>query len=74
MIRAVFHLETVVRPTTEFQDARLLVEGEVLDVDLAARLVNGGRLPLDQAAVVHGRLRGQRHLEVPVRAKSHTRT
>lgn len=64
------HLEAVVRPRAELEDARLLVEGEVLDVDLAARLVNGRRFPLDQAAVVHRCLGGQRHLEVPVGAKS----
>ena len=40
---------TVVRPGPELHPAELFVEGEVLDVHLAGGVVDGGRLPLDQA-------------------------
>lgn len=62
------HLKTVVGPRAEFHNARLLIEGEVLDVDLAGRFVNGGRAPLDATRVVERRLRRQRHLEIAVGA------
>lgn len=64
------YLEAVVGPRTELEYAGLLVEGEVLDVDFAGGLVYRRRLPLDQALVVDGGLRGQGHLEVSVRAAS----
>lgn len=61
------YLESVVGPGAELHDAGLLVEGEVLDVDLARGLVDGGRAPLHAPRVVQRRLGGQRHLEVAVR-------
>ena len=48
------NLESVVCPAAELEHARLLVEGEVLDIDLATGFVDGRRLPLDQPAVIHG--------------------
>lgn len=62
------YLEAVVRPTTKFEDASLLVEGKILDIDLARALVYGRRFPFDQALVVDSGLGGQGHLEIPVRA------
>ena len=62
------HLEAVVGPAAELHDAGLLVEGEVLHVDLARGLVDGGRLPLHEAVVPQRRLGGERHLEVAIRA------
>lgn len=62
------HLEAVVSPRAEFHHARLLVEGKIFDVDLAGRLINRRRLPLDPTRIVEGRLRRQRHLEVTVGA------
>ena len=64
------YLEAVVGPRTELEYAGLLVEGEVLDVDFTGGLVYRRWLPLDQALVVDGGLRGQGHLEVSVRAAS----
>ncbi len=61
-------LETVVRPAAKLHDARLLIEGEVLDVDDAGGLVDGGRLPLHQAVVPQCRLGRQSHLKVAVGA------
>lgn len=61
------YLKAIVCPRTELHDAGLLVEGEVLDVDLARGLVDGGRAPLHAARVVQRGLRRQRHLEVAVR-------
>ena len=61
------YLESIVGPAAELHDAGLLVEGEVLHVHLAGGVVDGGRLPLHPPLVVQGRLRGQRHLKVPVR-------
>lgn len=46
-------LESVVRPAAKLEDARLLVEREVLDVDFTAGLVDGRGFPFDQARVVH---------------------
>jgi len=45
------YLRSVVSPRAEFHVARLLVEREVLDVDLAEGFVNGRRFPLDGAVV-----------------------
>lgn len=64
------HLEAVVRPTAKLHDTRLLVKREVLDVDLARALVDGGWLPLHPACVVEGGFRGQRHLEVAIRTEN----
>ncbi len=41
------HLVAVVGPWAELHDAGLLVEGEVLHVHLARRVIDGRRLPLD---------------------------
>ena len=60
------YLETVVGPAAELHDAGLLVEGEVLDVHLAGRMIDGRRSPLHQTRVEEGRLRWQCHLEVTV--------
>lgn len=62
------HLEAVVSPRAELHHARLLVEGKIFDVDLAGRLVNRRRLPLDPTRVVQCRLRRQRHLKITVGA------
>jgi len=68
------YLESVVRPATEFQHARLLVEREKFHVDLARRFEYGRRFPFYQPYVVYGRLGGQRHVEIPVGAADHTQT
>lgn len=62
------HLEAVVSPRAELHHARLFVERKIFDVDLAGRLVNRRRLPLDPTRVVQSRLRRQRHLEIAVGA------
>ena len=62
------YLEAVIGPTTEFQNAGLLVKGEIFYVYLTRRLVNGRRFPLDQPLVVDGCLGRQRNLEVAIRA------
>ena len=67
------HLESVVSPAAELHDARLLVEGEVLDVHLARRVIDGRRTPLDQPRVEQGRLGGQGHLEVAVGTENNWR-
>ena len=67
-------LVAVVGPRAELEHARLLVKGEVFDVDLATRFVDGRRSPLDQPVVVHGRLGRQRHLEIAVGAAATTTT
>ena len=41
------HLESVIRPTTEFHDARLFVKGEILYIDFATRFVDGRWFPFD---------------------------
>lgn len=64
------YLKAVIGPRTELEDAGLLVEWEVLDVDFTGRFIYRWWLPLDQALMVDGGLRGQGHLEVSVRAAS----
>ena len=39
------YLETIVGPRAKFHDTRLFVEGEILHVHLARRVINGRRLP-----------------------------
>ena len=63
------YLEPVVCPTPKLHDARLLVEGEILDIHLAARVVNGRRFPLHLPGRHQRRLRCQGHLEVAVGAE-----
>lgn len=65
------YLESVVRPATEFQHARLLVEREKFHVDLARRFEYGRWFPFNQPYVVYGRLGGQRHVEISVGAADH---
>ena len=49
------HRESVVQPAAEMEVARLVVEGEEGDVDLARRAELGGRRPEHVAGVVdHG--------------------
>lgn len=62
------HLEAVVSPRAEFHYARLLVERKIFDVNLAGRLINRRRFPLDSTRVVESCLRRQRHLEITVGA------
>lgn len=68
LITCIPYLKTVVGPTTKFEDARLLIERKIFDVDFARALVNSRRLPLDEALMVDGGLGRQGHLEIPVRA------
>ena len=63
------YLESVVGPAAKLHDARLLVKGEVLDIHLARRVVDCGRLPLDLARRHEGRLRRQRDLKVAIGAR-----
>lgn len=67
------HLVSVIRPTTEFHDARLFVKWKILYIDFATRFVDGRRFPLDQPVVVDGGFGRQRHLEVSIRT-THTHT
>ena len=39
------YLKTIVGPRAKFHDTRLFVEGEILHVHLARRVINGRRLP-----------------------------
>ena len=66
------YLKTVVGPRSKFEDARLLIEWEVLNVDLARGFVDRRRFPLDQAVVVHRRFRRQRHFKVAIGAAIHS--
>lgn len=62
------YLEAVIGPTTEFQNAGLLVKGEIFYVYFTRRLVNGWRFPLHQSLMVDRSLRRQGNLEVAVSA------
>lgn len=68
------YLESIVRPTTEFENAGLFVKRKILNVNFTGGLVNGWWLPLDQTLMVDGGLGGQRHLKVPVRAARESTT
>ena len=59
-------LESVVCPTAKLEHARLFIEWEILDIDLATRFIDGRRLPLNQPAIVHGGFGRQRHLKVAI--------
>ena len=61
-------MESIVGPASELHDAGLLVEGEVLDVHLAGRVVNGRWPPLHEPGVEQRGLGRQGHLEVAVGA------
>lgn len=67
-------LKAVVGPAAQFKDARLVVEGEVGDVDGARRAKLGGRRPKHAAVVVHHRLAVHVAPGVVVRAETHTHT
>lgn len=62
------YLEAVVCPATELKDASLFIEGEVFDVDLTGRLVDGRWFPLNEALVVDGSFGCQCHFEVTIGA------
>ena len=62
------YLESVVGPAAELHDAGLLVEGKVLDVHLATRVVDRRRLPLHFPRRHQRRLRRKGHLEIAVGA------
>lgn len=66
------NLEAIVRPTSQLQDARLNVVGEKLNVNSARGLINGGRLPHHEAAVVHRGLGHQSDLVVAIGAARKT--
>ena len=61
-------MESIVSPASELHDAGLLIEGEVLDVHLARRVIDGRGSPLHEAGVEQGGLGRQGHLEVAVGA------
>ena len=62
------NLESVIGPGSDLELAALRVVREILDVHETRRLVNGGRLPVDRAVEVDGRLRHHGHLVVAIRA------
>ena len=55
-------------PRAYLERTALLVEGEELDVDGTETLVDGGRLPHDEAVRFDRRLRHQSHREVSIGA------
>lgn len=61
----------VVSPWTELHEARLFVEWEVLDIDLAERLVDGRRFPNHFACVMQNGLRHDGDLVVAVGTETH---
>jgi hypothetical protein len=42
------YLKPIIRPTAEFQYARLLIEWEIFYVNFTGTFVNGRRFPFDQ--------------------------
>lgn len=62
------YLKAIIRPGAKFHDAGLLIKGEVLDVDLAGRLVNRWRLPVDSTGIVESGFRRQGYLEIAIGA------
>ena len=64
------YLRSVVSPRAEFHVARLLVEREVLDVDLAEGFVNSRRFPLDGAVVAQDGFGHDGHFVITVGAAS----
>ena len=63
------HLKPVIGPRAELHDTGLLVEGEILDVDLAGRLVDGRGLPLYKAVPPQGGLGGKGHFKIAIGAE-----
>lgn len=66
------HLEPIIRPTSQLQNTGLNVVREILDVDGAGRLIDGGGLPHNQSVVVDGGLGHESHLVVPVGTETHS--
>lgn len=64
------YLEAVIGPRTKLENAGLLVEREVLDVNFTGGFIYCRWLPFDQSLMVDCGLGGQGHLEVSVRAAS----
>ena len=63
------NLKPIIGPRSEFHHTGLLIERKVLDVNHAGGLVDGRRLPLDEAVVPQRGLCRQRHLEIAIGAK-----
>ena len=63
------NLKPIIGPRSEFHHTGLLIERKVLDVNHAGRLVDGRRLPLDEAVEPQRGLRRQSHLEISVGAR-----
>ena len=68
-LRPSSNLKPIIGPRSEFHHTGLLIEWKVLDVNHAGGLVDGRRLPLDEAVVPQSGLCRQRHLEIAVGAK-----
>lgn len=60
------YLIPVVSPGAKFHETFLLVEGKVLDIDLACALVNGGRVPNNAPVIVNDGLGHNDHFVVAV--------
>lgn len=61
---------TVVCPRTELHEARLLIEGKVLDVDFTEGFVDGGRFPNDFARMMKNRFGHYCHFVVAIGAEN----
>lgn len=60
------HHVTVVRPTSEFHETSLFVEGEVFNVDFAKRFIDGRRFPDHFSRMVQDRFGHDCYLVVSV--------
>ena len=60
------HHESVIRPAPELHHALLLVKGEILHINAAVGLVDGGGVPLDPPRVGQDRLGHDGHLVVAI--------
>ena len=69
--REITNLKSIKCPTSEFEEASLLIKWEELDVDLAGGLEDGGRVPHDLAVVVQNGLRHRSHDVVAVGTRKH---
>lgn len=58
MFQTCSYLETIIRPTTKFQNTGLLVERKILNVYFTGRLVYRRGLPFDEALMIDGCLGG----------------
>lgn|SRR6218665_2034017 len=68
------YLCPTVRPDSELQRAVLLIEGKVLDADVALALVDGRRFPLDASIIRNRCFRHQRYDVITVGAIARTTT